>query len=324
MKKLIILLFFGVFIAKTQAQEYFPNNESIPNKNNYYTAFTNAKIYVTPTQIIEKGTLLIQNGKVVASGNSVAIPKNAMIIDAEGKSIYPSFIDMYTSFGADKPKRAASSERGSSYDTKRAGYYWNENIRSEINAYETFAYDETKAEELLKAGFGVVGTHIQDGIARGTGAIVALNNSDKTNRILSNKASQHFGFTRSVTTNQSYPSSLMGMMALLRQMYHDKEWYKNGNATNKDLSLEALIANEKLVQIFAAEDKLNSLRASKIAKEFGLNYILKGAGNEFERIQEIKKTNASFIIPINFPEAYDVSNPFNANQMELADLRFWN
>ena len=56
MKKLIILLFFGVFIAKTQAQEYFPNNESIPNKNNYYTAFTNAKIYVTPTQIIEKGT----------------------------------------------------------------------------------------------------------------------------------------------------------------------------------------------------------------------------------------------------------------------------
>ena len=55
-----------------------------------------------------------------------------------------------------------------------------------------------------------------------------------------------------------------------------------------------------------------------------MNYILKGAGNEFERIQEIKKTNASFIIPINFPEAYDVSNPFNANQMELADLRFWN
>ncbi len=79
-----------------------------------------------------------------------------------------------------------------------------------------------------------------------------------------------------------------------------------------------------LVQIFAAEDKLNSLRASKIAKEFGLNYILKGAGNELRRIQEIKKTNASFIIPINFPEAYDVSNPFNANQMELANLRFWN
>lgn len=324
MKKIIILLLFGVFIPKIQAQEYFPNNESIPNKNNFYTAFTNAKIFVTPTQVIEKGTLLIHDGKVIASGASVSIPKNALIIDAEGKSIYPSFIDMYTSFGAEKPKKTTATERGSSYDTKRTGYYWNENVRSEINAYETFSYDETKAEELLKAGFGVVGTHIQDGIARGTGAIIALNNNDKTHRIISNKATQHFGFTRSVTTNQSYPSSLMGMMALLRQMYHDKEWYKNGNASNKDLSLEALIANEKLVQIFTAEDKLNSLRASKIAKEFGVNYILKGNGNEFERIQEIKKTNASFIIPINFPEAYDVSNPFNANQIELADLRFWN
>ncbi|MGL5112466.1 MAG: amidohydrolase family protein, partial [Flavobacterium sp.] len=323
MKKLIILAFFSIFISKTQAQEYFPTNESISNKNNLYTAFTNAKIFVTPTQIIEKGTLLIQNGKVVASGISVALPKNTLIINAEGKSIYPSFIDMYTGFGAEKPKKIVG-ERGSSYDTKRTGYYWNENIRSEVNTYESFLYDETKAEELLKAGFGVVGTHIQDGIARGTGAIVALNNFDKTNRILSNKATQHFGFTRSATTIQSYPSSLMGMMALLRQLYHDKEWYKNGNASNKDQSLDALIANEKLIQIFTTEDKLNSLRASKIAKEFGLNFILKGAGNEFERIQEIKKTNASFIIPINFPEAYDVSNPFNANQMELADLRFWN
>jgi hypothetical protein len=80
----------------------------------------------------------------------------------------------------------------------------------------------------------------------------------------------------------------MGMMALLRQVNHDLKWYKNGNSENKDLSLTALSENEKLVQIFATEDKLNSLRAS-IAKEFGLNYIMKGIGNEFERIEEIKK-----------------------------------
>jgi hypothetical protein len=35
---------------------------------------------------------------------------------------------------------------------------------------------------------------------------------------------------------------------------------------------------------------------------------MKGIGNEFERIEEIKKTNAQFIIPINFPVAY-VSDP---------------
>ncbi|KFF04003.1 amidohydrolase family protein [Flavobacterium hydatis] len=323
MKKALLLLFLSTFLTKTYAQDYFPNNESIHNKNNNYTVFTNATIYVTPTQKIEKGTLLIQDGKVVGAGNNITIPKNSITINLEGKTIYPSFIDIYTAFGVEKPKNNPGG-RNPLYDTKRAGYYWNESIRSEVNAYESFKYDQPKAEELLKAGFGVVGTHIPDGIARGTGVLIALNNNENSTRILSSKATNHFAFTRSATTNQSYPSSLMGMMALLRQMYLDLDWYKKGNSTTKDLSLEALASNEKLTQIFTTEDKLNSLRAAKIAKEFGLNYVLKGSGNEFERIEEIKKTNASFIIPINFPEAYDVSNPYQSNQLELADLRFWN
>ncbi len=324
MKKILFLLLFSAVLSKTYAQEYFPNNESIQNKSNNFTAFVNAKIYVTPTLIIEKGTLLIQEGKVVSAGASITIPKNCITIDLEGKTIYPSFIDIYTNFGIEKPKSVAGGARLPVYDTKRIGYYWNESILAEANAYENFKYDQTKAEELLKAGFGVVGTHVPNGIARGTGTLVALNNFEKKNQLLVDKMTNHFAFTKSATTNQSYPSSLMGMMALLRQMYHDLDWYKKGNSATKDLSLEALASNEKLVQIFASEDKLNSLRAAKIAKEFGLNYVLKGNGNEFERIEEIKNTSFKFIIPINFPEAYDVSDPNQANQMELKDLRFWN
>ena len=324
MNRIILFLLLSLITPKIGAQEYFPNNESVQNKNNNFTAFTNAKIYVSPTQIIEKGTLIIQNGKVISSGITIPIPKNCTTINLEGKSIYPSFIDIYTSFGIEKPKKTASLDGDPAYDTKRIGYYWNESIKPETNAFENFNYDQTKAEELLKAGFGVVGSHVQDGVARGTGTLIALNNSDKSVRLLSNKISNHFGFTRSVTTNQAYPSSLMGMMALLRQMYLDMNWYKNGNSKTKDASLEALLNNGKLVQIFTTEDKLNSLRASKIAKEFGLNYVLKGSGNEFERIEEIKNTNSKFIIPINFPEAYDVSNSFLADQIDLSDLRFWN
>lgn len=326
MKKALLLLFLSVFLTKTYAQDYFPVNESVQNKNKNYTVFTNATIYVTPTQKIEKGTLLIQDGKVVSVGNNISIPKNTIAIDLEGKSIYPSFIDIYTSFGIEKPKSNLSRgrDRNPLYDTKRVGYYWNESIRPEVNTYETFKYDQPKAEELLKAGFGVVGTHIPDGIAQGTGILVALNNTENSKQIIANKITNHFSFTKSALTNQAYPSSLMGMMALLRQMYLDLDWYKKGNSETKDLSLEALANNEKLVQIFATEDKLNSLRAAKIAKEFGLNYILKGSGNEFERIEEIKNTNAKYIIPISFPEAYDVSNPYLSNQIELADMRFWN
>lgn len=324
MKKALLLLFLSVFLTKTYAQDYFPINESVQNKNKNYTVFTNATIYVTPTQKIEKGTLLVQDGKVVAVGNSVTIPRNSITIDLEGKTIYPSFIDIYTSFGVEKPKSNLGRYRDPMYDTKRVGYYWNESVRPEINTYETFKYDQPKAEELLKAGFGVVGTHIPDGIAQGTGILVALNNTENSKQIIANKITNHLAFSRSALTNQAYPSSLMGMMALLRQMYLDLDWYKKGNSDTKDLSLEALANNEKLVQIFTTEDKLNSLRAAKIAKEFGLNYILKGSGNEFERIDEIKNTNARFIIPVSFPEAYDVSNPYLSNQIELTDMRFWN
>ena len=324
MKKRIYLLLFCFAFAKNYSQEYFPNNESVQNKNNNFAAFINAKIVVSPTQTIEKGTLLIQNGRVISVGSAVQIPKNALVVDLSGKWIYPSFIDIYTSFGIEKPKRSGSSDRNPMYDTKRTGYYWSEHIRSEINGFENFKYDATKAEALLKAGFGVVGTHHQDGISRGTGAIIALNNFDAKTRIISNVATNHFGFSRSAVTNQAYPSSLMGMIALVRQFNHDLNWYKNGNSKTKDLSLEAQIVNQNLPQIFETGDKLNSLRAAKLGKEFGINYILKGQGNEFERIAELKKTGSSMIIPINFPEAYDVSDPFQANQMELADLRFWN
>lgn len=325
MKKTLFLVFLSTFLTKMQAQDYFPVNESIHNKNNNYTVFTNAIIYITPTQKIEKGTLVVQDGKVISVGNNVAVPKNAITINLDGKSIYPSFIDIYTSFGIEKPKRTFTpGVTNAIYDTKKTGRYWNESILSELNGYETFKYDQPKAEELLKAGFGVVGTHIHNGVAQGTGLLVALNNTDGKNQIISTKITNHFSFSRSTLTDQSYPSSLMGAMALLRQMYLDLDWYKKGNSATKDLSLEALDQNGKLIQIFAAEDKLNSLRASKIAKEFGLNYILKGSGNEFERIEEIKNTNSKFIIPINFPEAYDVSNPYLSNQLELADMRFWN
>jgi len=324
MKKILFLFLVSFITTTISAQDYFPINENVKNKSSNYTAFTNAKIYITPTQVIEKGTLLILDGKIIAVGTSVSIPKNCLSINLDGKYVYPSFVDIYTNFGVEKPKAISSFEGGQLYDTKRKGYYWNEHIRPEINAYELFKYDEKKAEEYLKLGFGVLATHNQDGIARGTGSLVALNNAPNCPKIISNSISNHFGFTRSSGSAQSYPNSLMGMMALLRQMYYDLDWYKKGNSETIDLSLEALAKNEKLVQIFASDDKLNSLRAAKIGNEFNINYVLKGFGNEFERIEEIKKTNAKFIIPINFPEAYDVSNIYQANQMELYDLRYWN
>ncbi|MEO5787925.1 amidohydrolase family protein [Gelidibacter sp.] len=307
------------------AQDYFPKNDGVTAKNTNYTAITNAKIYVTPTQVIEKGTLLIKDGKVVATGTSVTIPKNATQIDASGKSIYPSFIDMYSDFGIEKPKRQAGAGRSSQYDASRSGFYWNDHVMPENNAFDQFKYDSKKAEDLIKAGFGVVNTHIQDGIVRGTGTLVALNSFDDNGmRVLDSKSAQYLSFTKSVTSNQAYPSSIMGSMALLRQFYYDADWYAKGNSKTKDLSIEALNNNKSLVQIFEAGSRANVLRADKVGDLFNIQYVILGGGDEYERMAEIKAMNAPMIIPINFPDAYDVENAFLASTLSVHDMRAWN
>ncbi|MCK5442399.1 MAG: amidohydrolase family protein [Maribacter sp.] len=307
------------------AQDYFPENDGVKSKNNNYTAFTNAKIFITATQVVEKGTLLIQNGKVVQVGKTVSIPKNTVLVDLKGKLIYPSFIDIFSDFGVKKPKRAEGSGRSPQYDTTRDGFYWNDHIMPEKNAVASFAYDDKKAKELRNAGFGVVNAHIQDGIARGTGVLVALNGQgDDSRRILDDKSAQYFSFSKSVASRQSYPTSLMGSMALLRQMYTDANWYAAGNVDTKDRSLEALNANKGLSQIIAAGTKSNVLRADGIGDKNGIQYAILGGGDEYETISDIKNTNAKLILPLNFPDAYDVSNPYQAMYLSLEDMRHWN
>jgi imidazolonepropionase-like amidohydrolase len=307
------------------SQDYFPKNDGVVSINTNYTAITNAKIHVTPTQVIENGTLLIKDGKIVATGASVTIPKNTTVINISGKSIYPSFIDMYSNFGIEKPKRKPGNRQAPQYDASRTGYYWNDHIMPENNAIDKFSYNNKSATSLLKAGFGVVNTHIQDGIIRGSGVLVALNSKDgNETRILNQKSAQYLSKSKSVLSRQSYPTSLMGTLALLRQLYIDADWYAKGNFKSKDLSLEALNKNKHLVQIFAAESRVNILRADKLGDANGIQYVILGGGDEYERINDIKATNASLIIPINFPKAYDVENAFLASTLTLSDMRSWN
>ncbi|MAU72648.1 MAG: amidohydrolase [Pseudozobellia sp.] len=318
----LLTLFSCTILA---AQEYFPANGEVKTKNNNYTALTNAKIFVSPSQVLEKGTLLIRNGKVVKVGKSVDLPENTVVVEAAGRWIYPSFIDIFSDFGISKPEKAEAEGRSAEYEPSRDGYYWNDHIMPENDAIDKFTYDQKEAEKLLKNGFGVVNSHIQDGIARGTGVLIALNDRENDAvRILNDRSAQYFSFTKSIAQRQSYPTSLMGAMALLRQMYADADWYEKGNVDTKDRSLEALMANKGLVQIFSAEDKGNVLRADGIGDQFGIQYAILAGGDEYERVSEIKATNASLILPLNFPDAYDVEDPYAVHHLSLKSMRHWN
>ena len=320
--KLILLIFISI---SSQAQDYFPKNDGVKQSFKNHVAVTNATVYISSTQKLEKATILFKDGKILEVGTAVSVPKNATIIDATGKTIYPSFIDMFSEFGIEKPSNKPERSSSPQYDSNREGYYWNDHIKADYNAFENLKYDSKAAEKLRNVGFGTVISHFNDGVIAGTGTLWTLNDdSNNSIRILQNKVSQHFTFSKSQFSRQSYPSSLMGSMALLRQVYHDGKWYAEGNSKTKDFSLESFNSNKNLLQIFNAGDKLNSLRASKIAKEFGVNYLIKGSGNEFEKLAEIKNTGATYIIPLDFPDAYDVSDPYLAQQVSLSDMRFWN
>ena len=325
MKMKLLSLFVCLGCFTMHAQDYFPKNDGVKSKNENYVAFTNAKIHQSPSQVISNGTLLIQNGKIVACGSKVSIPKNAIVQDLNGKSIYASFIDVFSNFGIKKPEKAKASGRSAQYDASRDGFYWNDHIMPENAGIDHFTYSDKKAKELRKLGFGVVNTHIQDGIARGTGVLVALNDDgDASQRILDDKSAQYFSFQKSIAKLQSYPTSLMGATALLRQLYHDADWYGKGNVETKDRSIEALLANKPLPQIFAAGSNGNVLRANAIGKQFNVPYTIMGAGDEYEYLTKIKGSGAQYIIPLNFPKAYEVSDPYQAQYVSLKDMRHWN
>ncbi len=324
MKMRLFALSFLLCTFTLFSQDYFPKNDGVKAKNTNYTAFINGKIYVTPSQIVDNGTLLIQNGKVVQVGKSVALPKNTVIVDLKGKYVYPSFIDVFSDFGVEKPKKDSQGRRSADFDPVREGYYWNDHIMPENDATSVFKYDDKSAKTLRDLGFGVVNSHIEDGIARGTGVLIALNGAGTdADRIVSDESAQYFSFEKSVAKNQSYPTSLMGAMALLRQMYYDADWYGKGNVSTIDRSLEALNNHKGLIQIFAAGDNGNVMRADAIGDKFGIQYTILGGGDEYERIADVKATNAKLILPLTFPEPSDVSNPYQANYFSIKDLRQW-
>lgn len=91
----------------------------------------------------------------------------------------------------------------------------------------------------------------------------------------------------------------------------------------ENLSLDAWNAVQGLPQIFEAGDKLDILRMARIGQEFGTKYIVKSAGNDYQRLSEIVLTGYPLIVPLNFPEGYDVRDPYDALNIPLKDLKHW-
>ena len=323
MKKLFLILFFTIQLSSF-SQEYFPTNIDIKSELKTYILIENATIIVSPGEIIKNGSILVKDGKIVEIGSDFSVPNNTVKYDMSGLYVYPSFVDVSSSFGTKNPSNTSRS-RSTEYKASRQGYYWNDHILSDYNTIDDFNYDEKKSKELREFGFGVVNIHRKDGVHRGTGALVALD--DKSNnslRILNPTSTESFSFNRSLQFNQAYPSSIMGAMALLRQFYHDLKWYEDGGSTSTDMAIEAAIKNYSLPKIFSAGDKLNVIRALKISEELGFKSIVEGSGYEYENIEDLKNYDNTIVVPINYPKAFDLTDVHIVEKLTLQQLKRWN
>jgi imidazolonepropionase-like amidohydrolase len=305
------------------AQVTFPINDVASPSNGYY-AFTNATIVKDAKTTLQKATLVIKNGKIESVGTAI-VPKDAVVIDCGGKYIYPSFIDLYSDYGMSAVAAGGGGFRSPSQmiSNTKGPYSWNQAIKSEVSHAKLFEVNDAKAKELRKLGFGTVLTHQMDGISRGTGVFVSLAKERENLVVLKEKASAHYSFNKG-SSSQDYPGSLMGSIALLRQNFLDAAWYKSKPVKEgTNLSLASFNEIQTLPQIFEVTDKWSVLRADKIGDEFGVQYIIKASGNEYQRIDEMKATNAKFILPLDFPQAMDLEDPTDARFVNVADMKHW-
>ena len=315
-------IIFFIFLLNTfsYAQETFPINGVQESFKPVY-AFINANIIISSEKEIKNGTLLIQDNLIIGVDSNLSIPENAITYDLKGDYIYPSFIDLYSSYGLKNPSKK-SSGFGPQYESEKNGpYSWNEAIHPEIHASHEFSHDNKNRKKYHEMGFGSVATHIQDGIFRGSGCLAILSKNNENQDLVLDKAATFYSFKKGIS-NQRYPTSLMGSIALIKQTLLDAEWYDNTqNQTN--ISLKEYNLNKELPKIFEVKSHLDYARLFKISDEFEIDFIVKGTGKEFLRIDEIKATEFPIITPINFPEDYDVSVPEEAMNINLQDLKNW-
>lgn len=325
MKKILLTLALVLSATFLFAQQTYPVNGSYDIRPGLY-AFTNANIVVNANQTISNGVLLIKDKIIQSVGTGTTIPKGYVVIDLKGKYIYPSLIDAFTTYGINETQRAGGAGFGGARQsiftsTKKGAYNWNEAIRPETEVKNIFAMDAKKADDMRKAGFGSVNVVNRDGIARGTSAAVSLSDASENLVMLKDQTAANYSFSKGTSSND-YPTSLMGSIALLRQTYLDANWYKN-QKEEYNISLEEFNKQQTLPQLFEADGWANILRAVKIGKEFGKEYIIKSNGDEYQRIDAVKATGASLIIPINFAKAFDVEDPAEARNVSLGQMKAW-
>ncbi len=316
---LLIFLFRATYIF---AQSTFPHS-GITDKENVYTLFKNATVHQSPnyTDIVN---ILIFKNKIVSVGGAdeIETPNNTLVKDLTGYDIFPSFIELNSDYGISLPAKI-ENKPGPEYErAQNKALSWNDALHPERKAVNYFQPDSQNADTLRSMGFGVVLSQMRDGIIRGTSLLTATGEGNANDNVLTANAAMHYSFNKGQSI-QDYPASLMGAIALLRQTFYDLKWYQKATNRETNFALEALENSDEIPSFFETNEKYDIRRLAKVANEFGKKFIVYGAGDSYQ-LQNLDFPGLeALVVPLNFPEPYDMSDPDLSRFVDQQNLMEW-
>lgn len=290
-------------------------------------AITNARIVTVSGPVIERGTVVIRNGLIVAAGANVNAPADARVIDGAGLVVYPGLIDSYTNLAVPEASPSPSPgggpaaffaappppRLGGPNSTQPAG------LQPEVMVEDVIRPGGTAIESWRSAGITAALTSPRTGIWMGQSALINLSGDTPQRMIVRSPVAMHVGFT---PLRGQYPGSLMGVFASLRQMMLDAQRYRDSmqiyeraprgtRRPDTDRSLAALVTviEGRMPVVMLANSEREISRALDLATEFKLRLIIAG-GREADRVADrLAKQNVPVLLSLNLPRRTTVAMP---------------
>jgi imidazolonepropionase-like amidohydrolase len=265
-------------------------------------AIVGARIEIGNGKSIPKGTILIRGGKITEVGENVTIPAGVATYDGAGTTVYPGFIDGFTTSGLKLPAVPDSATPPNTTITAPATM-WEQNrrgIRGRVSAAECLDLAGVLSDA-HKAGITAALFSPGTGLVRGRGAFGYLTDEKQTPK--------PFGLAMSFrgSGGGGYPGTLFGFAALLRQTLADAQTYNKYPPAKEDPDLKnmAPLFKGETPAIFAADTESDFYRTLQVANEFKIPFLISGGREAFRRATLFAKTNIPILVNVSIGDEPD-------------------
>jgi imidazolonepropionase-like amidohydrolase len=299
-------------------------------------AITNARIVPVVGQPVERGAVVIRDGLIAAVGAAVQPPSDARIIDGTGLTVYPGVADANANIGFAPASPAAGPTPGGTPPARPAGGAPNSTrpvgVQPEALAADLIRPNGDGVEAARTAGVTSALAIPRDGLLIGRSAFINLSGATPQEMVLRSPVALHIAFAVPPGFG-SYPSSLMGVFSLLRQMFSDAQRYRDAESAYRqnprgvqrpdaDPALAALVPalNREIPVVMYADTEREMLRALDLAQEFGLRPIIAGGREATKVSARLRSARAAVLLSLNFPKRTTAAAP-EADPEPLSVLR---